>query len=289
MPIRKINLRKFACEKDPYTKRKTIDKPLMLPIRKIVDENAVMRSFYFDYRLESKPGQFVMLWIPGVDEKPFAIARDMGDSFFLTIAKVGPATTELFCLKEGDFLGIRGPYGNSFSFQKKQNLVLVGGGYGVAVLFSILDKAVLLNCKVDFVVGARQKDLFILIKEIKKYKNVKLHLATDDGSAGRKGFVTDLLLGILSNKKNKVDLIAACGPELMLKKVSDMAWEQKINCQLSLERYMKCGFGVCGNCALDPDGLLVCIDGTIFDNKVVRKIKDFGKYHRDSEGRIEYF
>lgn len=265
--------------------RKCLNKPVVLPIKRIVHENETMRSFYFDYRLNSKPGQFVMLWIPGIDEKPFAVASDKGNVFFLTIACVGPATAELFKLKEGDKVGIRGPYGNFFQIRRNQKLVLVGGGYGSAVLFSVLDSALSLKCSVDFIIGARTKDMFILHDKIRKYSNVKLHVSTNDGSLGVKGFSTDVLYDLLNHQKALINAILTCGPEMMMKKVSDIAWERKIPCQLSFERYMKCGFGVCGNCALDPDGLLACKDGTIFDNETVRGIADFGQYHRDAEGR----
>ena len=82
---------------------KTFDsRPVALPIKKIVKENETTNTYVFEYFLGSKPGQFVMMWIPGVDEKPFSIAFDDGNEFWLTICNVGPSTEELFKLKEGD-------------------------------------------------------------------------------------------------------------------------------------------------------------------------------------------
>lgn len=266
-----------------------VNKPLVLPISRIVEENAIMRSYYFDYRLNSLPGQFVMLWIPGVDEKPFCIAHDQGDTFFITVAAVGRATRELFKYKVGDKVGLRGPYGNHYKIGRKQKLLLVGGGYGTALLYGILDYALKNACEVDFIAGARNKDLFVLLDQIRAYKNVKLHIATDDGSEGFKGYTTDVLQSLLDEKGRKVDCILTCGPEMMMKRVSDIGFERGIPAQISVERYMKCGFGICGNCVLDPDGSLVCGHGTIFDNDTVRKFKDFGCYHRDAEGVKRYF
>ncbi len=169
-----------------------------------------------------------MLWIPGIDEKPIAIAQDRGDSFFVTVAAVGFATKKLAQFKLGDKLGIRGPYGSSFKFNKNQHLVLVGGGYGTATLFAILDKAARLNCTIDFLVGAREKKQFILLQKIKSYTNLKLQLSTNDGSAGFKGTVTELLEKMIRRKSSKIDAIFSCGPELMMKKISDMAYKSSV-------------------------------------------------------------
>ncbi|MDD5025898.1 MAG: hypothetical protein PHH13_00815 [Candidatus Peribacteraceae bacterium] len=94
----------------------------------------------------------------------------------------------------------------------------------------------------------------------------------------------------LKEKKSAfVDQIFACGPERMLKAVSDLSFEMKIPSQLSLERYMKCGFGLCGNCVVDPLGIRLCTDGPVVRNDIARKITEFGKYCRDDLGRKHSF
>ena len=89
-----------------------------------------------------------------------------------------------------------------------------------------------------------------------------LYITTDDGSKGVKGYATDVFEELMKNEK--FDLVYGCGPEIMLKKIFEISGRNKTNCELSLERYMKCGFGVCGQCAIDDK--LVCMDGTVFNS-----------------------
>ena len=95
----------------------TLEKPVILRIKRITDEAQDLKTFYFDCRLNAKPGQFVMLWIPGVDEKPFSISYQDEKSFGITVMKVGGFTQKMFGLKEGGNVGIRGPYGNGFKIE----------------------------------------------------------------------------------------------------------------------------------------------------------------------------
>lgn len=254
----------------------------IVKIAEIVQENPTVRTFIFEYSLNSKPGQFVDLWIPGVNEKPFSIAYDDGKSFWLTIAAVGDATNKLFEFKVGDKVGIRGPYGTEFTWKKDQTLALLAGGYGAAPLYFVAREAVKDNCQIEFIVGARNQDLLLYIDKLKALPNVNLHIATDDGSVGHKGYNTQLLEQVISQKK--IDTIMTCGPEMMMKRGSDIAIEHNIDAQISVERYMKCGFGICGNCTVDDSGYRTCMEGPVMPNDFVRTIPEFGKYHRDAEG-----
>ena len=136
--------------------------------------------------------------------------------------------------------------------------------------------------------GARSKDHLLFGNRIKKLKNVRYLPSTNDGSAGFKGFNVQLWEQEMA-KGVKYDHVFTCGPEMMMKAVSDIAWKKKINAQIIVERYMKCGFGVCGNCCLDDSGVATCQKGTVMNNKDVRKIKEFGIYHRDNLGKKHYF
>jgi dihydroorotate dehydrogenase electron transfer subunit len=259
--------------------------PETLPIKKIVKETDSIWTFQFEYELGSKPGQFVMLWIPGVDEKPFSIAYDGGGEFWLTIAKVGEATEELFKLKEGDLVGLRGPFGNGYSWSKGEHLVLLAGGYGAAPLYGLARAAVEDGCKVDFVVGARSDSMLLYEERVAELgENVKYYAATDDGSKGHNGYNTEVLEEILA-KESGVSQIYACGPEMMMKRAAEIARDKSIPSQLALERYMKCGFGVCGQCCVDESGICVCKEGTVFEGERALGFSEFGKYHRDSVGR----
>ncbi len=265
------------------------DIPKAIPIKKIVQETPHVKTFIFEHELNSKPGQFVNLWIPRVDEKPMSIANDTGKEFWITMFAVGPFSKVMHTLKVGDLVGVRGPYGKPFDFKKGQRLVMMAGGYGAAPLYNLTLKAIKHGCKVDFVVGARSKEHLLYISRIKKLKNVKLHVATDDGSVGREGYNT-LILGDLleesGSSKNRIDCVYACGPEMMMKKISDMSFAANVDAQLSVERYMKCGFGVCGQCCVDPKGQRMCMEGPVVHNAQARKITEFSKYHRDKTGKM---
>lgn len=280
----------------------------MLKISKITTENPSVKTFYFKHPLNSKPGQFVMLWIPGLDQKPFSIAYDDGKNFGLTIFKRGATTDKLFNMKVSDRVGISGPYGTSFTINPKLHYIMVAGGYGAAPL-GCLAEALNGKAKIDFIMGARSKDLLLFEKRLQKIKNLKLHITTDDGSKGQKGYTTDLLPVILSKTKNPLTrttrdpsprhgrtqddnsrvLVVTCGPEIMQKKLLDICNKNKVNCEVSIERYMKCGVGVCGQCAVDPIGICLCTQGPVVPGKIASKITEFGKYHRDKTGTIVKF
>ncbi len=264
-------------------------RPLALPIKKIIQENPSTNTYVFEYPLGSKPGQFVMLWIPGVDEKPFSIAYDDGQEFWLTICRVGPATEELFKLEVGDKVGIRGPFGTSYKIKEGDKLALVCGGYGAAPMYSVAYEAVNKGCEVDFLVGARNKDLLLFTDKILALgSGVTLHISTDDGSVGAKGFVTEILQKLLESKN--IDKVFSCGPERMMEaagKVVD-ASDKDVEYFLSVERYMKCGIGVCGQCSLDDNGEYVCLTGPVMPWTRVKKLSEFGKYHRDAQGKKHY-
>ena len=130
---------------------------------------------------------------------------------------------------------------------------------------------------------------------------MSLHVATNDGSMGFKGFNVEQLGKMLQvcNAKGKkglkgsdiepIDQVFACGPEMMLKAVSELTAKYKIPSQLSLERYMKCGYGICGNCVVDPLGIRLCTEGPVVKNGACVKIEEFGKYHRDALGKKHAF
>lgn len=261
--------------------------PKVVPIAKIEDENEIVKNFYFDISLDSKPGQFVMLWLPGVDEKPISIALDDGKQLVLTICSRGKTTQQMAKMKEGDKLGIRGPFGTNFHFAEGETLALVGGGYGAAPLYFVAKEAEKIGCKIEFIEGARSKDHLIYIEKLKALDNVNLHISTDDGSEGFKGYNTEVLKKVL--EEVKVDKVMTCGPEIMMQKVGEIGESKGVPAFVSIERYMKCGFGVCGQCVVDPLGIRTCVSGPVMNYKVAKMFDDFGKYHRDSVGKKEYF
>jgi dihydroorotate dehydrogenase electron transfer subunit len=239
-------------------------RPVNAVITRIVDETPTIKTFFFDTSFELIPGQFIMVWIRGVDEIPMALSYDNA----ITVQKVGHATSALFELEECDSFGIRGPFGNGFKI-KKGHLLLVAGGIGAAPLAPLAEQAASSGIKVTTLLGAKTKKE-LLFRE--RFGDVKI--ATDDGSKGKHGYVTQLL----EDTKNHSQ-IYCCGPEVMMKKVLDKVMPAKA--QFSLHRYIKCGLGICGACCVD--GLRVCKDGPVFSGDVLMKT-EFGMYRRNECG-----
>ncbi len=243
-------------------------------ITDIVDEANNVKTFVLDKKILAKPGQFVMLWLPGVSEKPFSLSSDNA----ITVKRLGVFTERLFKMGIGNELFIRGPYGNSFlDFAKEGNKYLIAGGTGAAPLSFFAEW---LNENPTVLLGARTKDELIFER---RFKGVLA--STDDGSHGIKGMVTDLFNEI-KIKNNSQFFI--CGPEKMMAAAVGKALEhtQEENIILSLERYMKCGHGICGNCEIG--GLRVCVDGPVFSYSSIKDNEHFGKFKRSKTGRLEY-
>ncbi len=253
--------------------------PQTVPIRDIRNETRTVRTFVLDAELpEVEPGQFVMLWLPGVDEKPMSIACPT--PLTVTVARVGPFTTELHQRKVGDLVGWRGPYGRGFSLHKDRPALLVSGGSGVGPIYFLATRAVERGIPTTVALGARTADDLLYVEQFRAL-GVDLVLATDDGTTGHHGYVTDAILQ--SPISNLQSAVYACGPEPMLVTLHRLCRERDIPGQLSLERYMKCGFGICGQCALDD--LLVCQDGPVFDAEQLDGLRDFGRARRSATGR----
>jgi len=258
-----------------------VEQPIILRIERIVDEARDLRTFIFRYPLCAKPGQFVIVWLPRINEKPFSISFQDKERFGITVFKVGSFTSKMFELKVGDKVGIRGPYGNGFSL-KGEKVVLVGGGCGTAPLAFLADELKKKKADIHYIIGARNKACLLFEKRM-KLAGIKTYFATDDGSYGFKGYTTDLLKQILG--KNAIDMVYTCGPEIMMKFVNEICSKVNVPCQISMERYMKCGFGICGQCCVDNTGVRVCKEGPVFSGQMIKNIFEFGKYKREASGK----
>lgn len=258
--------------------------PKTTTIKKIENLNVNTKMFTFDISLGSQPGQFVNIWIPDLDEKPFSVAFDNGQETKVAISKVGIFTEKIFQMNKGDKVGMRGAFGKQFSIFENKKIILVGGGFGAAPLHFLGTKLQEKNCHITMIIGARNKDLLIYEKECIN-SSFDLIQTTNDGSKGIKGFVTNALEEVLKNKK--YDFIQTCGPEKMMEAVVNICKKKDIDYEVSLERYMKCGFGICGQCACNKK--LVCTDGPIFNKEEIKRMPDFGKFHRDKNGKKIFF
>ena len=251
-------------EKLKLTKKEwKTEMPEIVSITKVIQEAKEVKSFFFRFDKEVKPGQFIMLWIPGVDEKPYAISYQNGKEMAITSHAIGPFTKVLDKMKKGDKIGVRGPYGKGFSIKK--NACVIGGGVGMASVSTLIDA--LHNPTI--LIGARSKEHIVF-----KKRYPKAMIATDDGSEGFNGFVTELFRKTLPKKR--FSMVYTCGPEIMMKKIIEICNSHNIDCEASVERYMKCGYGICGNCVMDDK--LACVDGPVFNRSQLNSSNDFGKF-----------
>lgn len=248
--------------------------PTVLPISKVIREGKDQKTIFVKHKTNVKPGQFYMLWIPGIDSKPYAVSYYNKNELGFTSAAIGKFSNAFDKLEAGDKIGLFGPYGNSFSV--RENACVVAGGIGISSVSTLIDK--LKNPTIVY--GTRKKEYLIYLK---RYKTKKMPITTDDGSYGRKGFTTDALKELLQDKKGRIKIVYTCGPEVMMKKVFDLCQKYNVECEASLERFMKCAFGICGACAIDDK--LVCIDGPIFNSQQLSKLDEFGKFARIKTGR----
>ena len=230
-------------------------------------------SFKIPQNTKVEPGQFFNVRIS--DEyrpllrRPFGAHKIEKDKIEILYKIVGEATEFLSKKKKNQKLDIIGPLGNGFSIGEKE-AILVGGGHGVAPLFALAKVMVENDTKVSILIGGRSKEDILSLKDFKEI-GVKTYIATEDGSAGKRGVVTSLLEDMLRMAKanrHKVS-IYACGPKSMLESVSKIAIRRTVPCQVSLEAYMACGIGTCMGCAVQTkDGYkMVCKDGPVFEAK----------------------
>lgn len=250
-------------------------------VERVVRESPTVVSLYLRSSLprEPLPGQFVMVWLPGVEEVPMSVSGWDGERLRISVARMGETTSRLQEIGRGGCLGMKGPLGRGFRLGKGPHL-LVGGGTGMAPLIFACRRLRERGVDVKVLVGAKTNSELLFVSEAKR-TGAEVEVATEDGSGGEKGMVTDLLERGLPKRPWRV---LACGPEEMLVKVVEECMRRRRKVQVSLERYMRCGLGVCGSCVLDPVGWRVCTEGPVFDGRLLLRT-DFGKFARDPTGR----
>ncbi|MBI4656013.1 MAG: sulfide/dihydroorotate dehydrogenase-like FAD/NAD-binding protein [Elusimicrobia bacterium] len=219
------------------------------------------------------PGQFVVIRHREEGERiPLTIAdidRTKG-TITIIFQEVGKTTKDLGKLKEGDFLlDILGPLGVPTEIEKCGTVVCIGGGVGAAVIYPIAKALKSAENKVIAIIGARTKELVILENKFKEITD-ELYITTDDGSYGRKGFVSDELKRLI-NEGNKIDRIWAIGPVIMMKVISDLTKPYGIKTTVSLNPIMIDGTGMCGGCRVQigTETKFACVDGPEFDGHAV--------------------
>lgn len=225
---------------------------------------------------EASPGQYAMIWVPGHGEIPLSYCWIEGDRIGFGVKKVGQVTEQLHRLREGDLVGIRGPYGTGFS-RPNGSTWLIAGGCGVPPIRhyhqTYHDRGPL-----EVMIGAETGRELLYTQELQPGV-----VATDDGSKGYEGKITEPFAERL--RKTPPNMVLAAGPEKMLHEIFRICIDAGVNLEVSLERYMKCGIGVCGSCLIDT--FRVCRDGPVADLSTLQELEEFGETTRDGAGRKE--
>ncbi len=241
---------------------------------KVVDNKILTKDFcVLEVESENnlpdfKPGQFIQVKIDGSPEtflrRPISV-HDVDfkrNRYKILIQVLGKGTESLYRLKSGDNLNVVHPLGNTFSDPEGDGkILLIGGGTGIAPLLFLGKYLKNKGFEIEYLLGFRNKARAILVEE---YSSVGIvHLTTEDGSIGEKGFVTNH--SVL--KSQIISKIYCCGPDPMMHAVAEICYSNNIPCEVSLENLMACGFGICLCCIVDTTrgNICTCTDGPVFN------------------------
>jgi ferredoxin--NADP+ reductase len=246
---------------------------------KILEKNDLASKVYRyvidakDIAVKAKAVQFVIIKIDEHGERvPITIADMDANKGTLTlyVQAVGKTTTQLSYMKAGDqIMDVVGPLGKASHIEKYGTVVSIGGGFGIAAIHPIVREYKIAGNKTISIIGARSKELIIMEEEMQKISD-DLRIATDDGSYGKKGFVTNVLQDMIDNNE-KIDLVLAIGPLIMMKAVAEATRPHKINTLVSMNPIMVDGTGMCGACRVSVGNEIkfACVDGPEFDGHLI--------------------
>lgn len=234
------------------------------------------------------PGQFVEVKVEGSDttylRRPFSIHRvdRKNNTLHLLIKIVGDGTRNLAALKNGETVNVMFPLGKGFELTENKEVLLVGGGCGVAPLYFLAEQLHAKGNKVNVLIGGRTTDDILLADQYNRFGNV--YIATEDGSNGEKGMVTahsvlhgdrDTTSDYTAPEDNlsiHFDKIYCCGPDGMMRAIAHYAEQRGVPCEVSLENTMACGIGACLCCVVESNegNVCVCTEGPVFDSKKLK-------------------
>jgi NAD(P)H-flavin reductase len=250
-----------------------------------------------DVARAAQPGHFLMVRTDEAGERiPLTVAdfdRQRG-TVTVVIQAVGKSTREMMELAEGDsILDFIGPLGEASHIQKRSKVILVGGGLGVAPVYPQLRAYKDLGSTTLSIIGFRTKGLVFWEDRFRAYSD-ELHIATDDGSTGHKGFVSQVLQ-LLVEQHRDTDEVVAIGPLPMMKACCDVTRPFGVRTMVSLNSIMVDGTGMCGSCRVTVGGKLkfACVDGPDFDGhqvdfeELMRRQRRFQREEQDSLQRYE--
>jgi dihydroorotate dehydrogenase (NAD+) catalytic subunit len=227
---------------------------ILVKNEKVCDDITILT---FDRKLNIQAGEFIFLWVPGVGEKPFSALTD--DPFSLVVIDVGHFTHAVLDLAEGTECYVRGPHGIPVDPPEGAKVMAVAGGTGLAAVYQVARDF----GNAEVFTGARTAERLYFLEECQQIAEV--HVATDDGSAGYHGVVTELLrqrLKEMSAEERDTLVFYNCGPSPMVHAAIAVQREFCRDDQIfnAIDYLTKCGVGICGACAA-PDGRRLCVDG----------------------------
>jgi len=226
-----------------------------------------------DIALKARAGQFVIIKIDEHGERiPITIADMNANNGTLTlyVQAVGKTTTQLSLLNAGDtIMDVVGPLGEASHIEKYGTVVSIGGGFGIAAIHPIVREYKTAGNKTISIIGARSKELLIMEEEMRKISD-DVRIATDDGSYGKKGLVTNVLQDMIDNNET-IDLVLAIGPLIMMKAVVEVTRPHNIKTLVSMNPIMVDGTGMCGACrvSVGNETKFACVDGPEFDGHLI--------------------
>ena len=230
-------------------------------------------TLYFSDSENIMPGQFLMVWVPGVGEIPISLSHTEEEKG-ITVKAYGETSTAICSLKPGDRMHYRGPYGRPF-ITKEERRLIIGGGTGMAGLLPLVDP------NATIVASARTVDEILFRDILKDHRTIEI---TDDGSSGIKGYPVEALKTL---NLDNFDMAYVCGPELMMYSVYNYIKGFSIDAQFSMERIMKCGVGICDSCSIG--GYQLCRDGPTFLKSEIPGLSEFGISRTTESGKRVWF
>lgn len=254
--------------------------PQPVTIKKIIQESSDVKSLVLErndgQKIEFRSGQFVEISVQGIGESTFTISRLSKErkEFTVSVKRIGHLTRMLHRLSEGEIVGMRGPYGNCFPLDewRGKNLVIIGGGIGLAPLRPVIDSVLDQRGEyghVEIVFGARSPEDILFKDDLslwEKDTSIALYTTIDiphEGWQGRVGFIPDVVKDLSMRPNNNVAVL--CGPPIMIRLTVDalrsLGWPDE-RIYTTLEMKMQCGIGQCGRCNIG--GMLICKDGPVF-------------------------
>jgi len=267
-------------------------------IAKDKDKDTQITKFVVEASLiaaKAQPGQFIVVMVSEEGERiPLTVVdKDTTKgSITLIVQEIGFSTKLLGGLNTGDSLyAVVGPMGHATEMKKYGRVIIVGGGVGIAEIYPVVKGFKDAGNHVTAILGARTKDLLILEEELKAASD-EIHIVSDDGSYGKKGFVTDTLKELLGQglKTNNYELIYAVGPIPMMKAVSNLTKEYNVKTIVSLNALMVDATGMCGGCRVKiaDEVKFSCVDGPEFDGHIVDwdELEKRTKAYSDKEEHI---